>query len=70
MPQLSIPHGLAGNPLPRKPRLKVVIIGVIFVGVTAALPSDTVGAVAQAVGTAAATAAVLLESKKPREARS
>ena len=47
------------HPLHRKPRLKVVLVGVVVVGVAAVLPPDRVSAAAQAVGAAAASTVVL-----------
>lgn len=53
------PHDGPRHPLHRKPRLKVIFVGVVVVGVAAVLPPDNVSAVAQAVGAAAASTAVL-----------
>jgi hypothetical protein len=45
-------------PLRRKPRLKLVIIGVVVVGAAVALPPDHVSAVAEVVGAAASALVV------------
>lgn len=52
-------HDGPRHPLHRKPRLKIVLVGVVVVGVAAVLPPDHVSAVAQAVGAAAASTIVL-----------
>ncbi|MCX4458666.1 hypothetical protein OOK58_42925 [Streptomyces sp. NBC_01728] len=52
-------HDGPRHPLHRKPRLKILLVGVVVVGVAATLPPDHVNAVAQAVGAAAASAMVL-----------
>ncbi|MFF0092687.1 hypothetical protein ACFYSF_22375 [Streptomyces canus] len=53
------PHDGPRHPLHRKPRLKVILVGVIVVGAAAVLPPDNVSAVAQALGAAAASTVVL-----------
>lgn len=52
-------HDGPHHPLHRKPRLKLILVGVVVVGVAAALPPDHVSAVSQAVGAAAAATVVL-----------
>jgi hypothetical protein len=52
-------HDGPRHPLHRKPRLKLVLVGVVLVGVAVVLPTDRVSAVAQAVGAAAASTVVL-----------
>ncbi|MFF5968264.1 hypothetical protein ACFY64_31980 [Streptomyces collinus] len=52
-------HDGSRHPLRRKPRLKVVLVGVVVVAVAAMFPPDQVSAVAQAVGAAAASTVVL-----------
>ncbi|MFD8726276.1 hypothetical protein ACFV2H_52360 [Streptomyces sp. NPDC059629] len=49
-------HDGPRHPLHRKLRLKVVLVGVVVVGVAAVLPPDHVSAVAEAVGAAASVA--------------
>lgn len=49
-------HDDPRHPLHRKPRLKVVLVGVVVVGMAAILPPDHVSAVAQAVGVAVSAA--------------
>jgi hypothetical protein len=56
-------HDGPRHPLHRKPRLKAILVGVIVIGVAAVLPPDNVGAAAQALGAAAASAMVLRGSK-------
>lgn len=53
------PHDGPRHPLHRKPRFKLVLVGVVVIGVAAVLPPDQVSAAAQAVGAAAATTVVL-----------
>ncbi|MEU0414522.1 hypothetical protein ABZ307_43080 [Streptomyces griseorubiginosus] len=53
------PHDGPRHPLHRKPRLKLVLVGVVVIGVAAVFPPDYVSAVAQAVGAAAATTVVM-----------
>ncbi|MGW6026953.1 hypothetical protein [Streptomyces sp. NPDC055099] len=50
-------------PLHRKPRLRLVVIGVVAVGVTAVLPPENVSACAEIIG-AAASAAVLFGKRR------
>ncbi|MEU2588285.1 hypothetical protein ABZ612_36645 [Streptomyces avermitilis] len=57
------PHDGSRHPLTRKPRLKIILVGVVVVGVAAVLPPDHVSAAAQAVGAAAASAVVLRGTK-------
>lgn len=52
-------HDGPRHPLHHKPRLKVILIGVVVIGVAAVCPPDHVSAVAQAVGAAAASTVVL-----------
>lgn len=47
------------HPLHRKPRFKLILVGVVVVGIASALPPDHVSAVSQAVGAAAAATVVL-----------
>ena len=57
-------HDDPRHPLHRKPRLKVILVGVAVVGVAALLPPDHVSAVAQVVGAAAASTMVLRGSRE------
>ncbi|WP_199577544.1 hypothetical protein [Streptomyces sp. CRB46] len=52
-------HDGPRHPLHRKPRLKLVLVGVVVVGTAAVLPPDRVSASAQALGAAAAATMVL-----------
>ncbi|MEU1852926.1 hypothetical protein ABZ499_27585 [Streptomyces sp. NPDC019990] len=52
-------HDGPRHPLHRKPRFKLVMVGVVVIGVAAVLPPDHVSAIAQAVGAAAASTVVL-----------
>ncbi|MFD1662337.1 hypothetical protein ACFSL4_30140 [Streptomyces caeni] len=52
-------HDEPRHPLHSKPRLKVILVGVVVVVAAAVLPPDHVGAAAQALGAAAASAMVL-----------
>jgi hypothetical protein len=52
-------HDGPRHPLHRKPRLKLVLVGVVVVGAAAVLPPDHVSAAAQALGAAAASVMVL-----------
>lgn len=45
-------HDDPQHPLHRKPRLKVVLVGVVVVGAAAVLPPEHVSAVAQVMGVA------------------
>ncbi|MDN3249737.1 hypothetical protein [Streptomyces sp. ZSW22] len=47
------------HPLHRKPRFKLVLVGVVVVGSAAVLPPDHVSACAQALGAVAAATMVL-----------
>ncbi|WP_329529636.1 hypothetical protein [Streptomyces sp. NBC_01462] len=53
------PHDDPQLPLRRKPRLKLVVIGVVVVGAASVLPPDHVSAVAEVVGAAASTMVLL-----------
>ncbi|MGW1539749.1 hypothetical protein ACWCPM_05645 [Streptomyces sp. NPDC002309] len=53
------PHDGPRHPLHGNPRFKVILIGVVVIGVAAVCPPDHVSAVAQAVGAAAASTLVL-----------
>lgn len=52
-------HDGPRHPLHRKPRLKLVLVGVVVVGAAAVLPPDHVSASAQALGAVAAATVVL-----------
>ena len=58
-----IPHDDPRHPLRRKPRLKVVLVGVVVIGVSAVLSPDHVSACAEALGAVAATTMVLRGAK-------
>ncbi|MFJ4716787.1 hypothetical protein [Streptomyces sp. NPDC088785] len=60
------PHDDPRIPLRRKPRLKLVVIGVIVLGAAAVLPPEHVSAVAEVVGAAAASS-VILRGKRGNE---
>ncbi len=55
-------HDDPRHPLHRKPRLKVVLVGVVVVGAAAVLPPDRVSAVAQVMGVA--VSAVMLRGTR------
>ncbi|MFJ6861514.1 hypothetical protein [Streptomyces werraensis] len=52
-------HDEPHHPLHRKPRFRLVLVGVVVIGSAAALPPDHLSAVSQAVGAAAAATVVL-----------
>ncbi|CAL9650835.1 hypothetical protein SUDANB96_06653 [Streptomyces sp. enrichment culture] len=57
-------HDGPRHPLHRKPRLKLVVVGVLVVGVAAVIPPDHMSAVSQAVGAAAACTMVLRSTQE------
>ncbi|MET7609045.1 hypothetical protein ABZS96_43270 [Streptomyces avermitilis] len=56
-------HDGPRHPLHHKPRLKVILVGVVVIGVAAVLPADHVSAVAQALGAATTSTLVLRGTK-------
>ncbi|MFI2549170.1 hypothetical protein ACH5AJ_33505 [Streptomyces rochei] len=56
-------HDVPRHPLHRKPRFKLVLVGVVVVGAAAVLPPDHVSACAQALGAAAAATMVLRSTR-------
>ncbi|MEU1044072.1 hypothetical protein ABZ400_02825 [Streptomyces sp. NPDC005897] len=57
------PHDVPRHPLHRKPRFRMVLVGLLVVGAAALLPPDHVSASAQALAAASAATMVLRGTK-------